>query len=248
MTDWLTTLPACDSTNSWALAHADACPHGHCVFTEAQQAGRGQAGRAWSAPPGCLTATIILHLAQSDQVRLVALAAGLAVCHAIEDHCTETSVAIKWPNDCYLRDRKLAGILCEARTHTQAKSGGLFIAVGIGLNRAVSWDSHDFDVPPISLSEVTTPPEPVALLTSLRAYLLEAAGLITAGRSAALIEQVRGRDWLEGRALQVDDGHRRIAGTGCGIDAEGQLLVATETGLTPIAAGTVRAHRSGLEV
>ena len=78
---WLITLPTCGSTNSWVLERAEALAHGAVVMTHRQTAGRGRGANRWHAPSGVLTATVVLH--QPDALPQLALAAGLAVVHAV---------------------------------------------------------------------------------------------------------------------------------------------------------------------
>lgn len=221
---WLIDLPQCDSTNTWALAHLDALAHGACIHTTCQTAGRGQPGNAWHAPPGVLTASLVLDTGQAP----VALIAGLAVAHAVEDLVPGIQVQIKWPNDCLIAGRKLAGILCE---RTAARTTR--VVVGIGLNLDPHWDqcpgalhlASDARWPPTSLAEHGAAPTAIDALIRLRHYLLEAAGLMTSGHWCNLLPEIRKRDALQGHRLHLEGTGGSTQGTGAGIDDQGRLLV-----------------------
>ena len=107
-------------------------PEGFVVFAERQTKGRGQYGRRWeSAPYLGLWFSILLRpaltLAQSPKLT-VQLAEAVAATIAEETGCAPT---IKWPNDIYVSERKVAGVLVEGRT----ASDGSYVAVaGIGIN------------------------------------------------------------------------------------------------------------------
>ena len=107
-------------------------PEGFVVFAERQTKGRGQYGRQWeSAPYLGLWFSILLRpaltLAQSPKLT-VQLAEAVAATIAEETGCAPT---IKWPNDIYVSERKVAGVLVEGRT----ASDGSYVAVaGIGIN------------------------------------------------------------------------------------------------------------------
>ena len=60
-----------------------------------------------------LTASWVLDCPQAVPPGRLALCAGLAVAHAVEDLHPRERVQVKWPNDVHLRGRKLAGVLCE---------------------------------------------------------------------------------------------------------------------------------------
>jgi len=110
---------------------------GTVVVAETQTEGRGRLGREWFSPPGTgLYFSVILHprLPAAD-LPYITLTAGVAVCEAVEREC-QVSLGIKWPNDLYLDNKKLGGILCETGPATQAHgdSGGILVVLGIGLN------------------------------------------------------------------------------------------------------------------
>jgi BirA family biotin operon repressor/biotin-[acetyl-CoA-carboxylase] ligase len=236
---WLIRLDTCPSTNTWALDHVEALAHGAVVWTERQTAGRGRDGRTWHAPPGVLTFSTVLDLAPAAGPRL-ALACGLAVAHALEDLCPGLRIDLKWPNDCFLRGGKLAGILCEAATPAR-------MVIGIGVNLDPRWELAPGSLPlaaagrAIGLAEVVgEPPTGPRCIAAIRRYLLEAAGLIGAGGWAHLLPELEQRDRLRGRWVQALDGDRRWRGLGAGIDRDGRLLLDCGGGaIAAIAAGHV---------
>jgi biotin-(acetyl-CoA carboxylase) ligase len=111
-----------DSTNTRAreLAAAGA-PAGTVVTAEEQTAGRGRQGRAWTAPGGkaLLYSAILRPLGDRP---LLPLAVALAVCEAAEELAPGVACRIKWPNDVWAGERKLAGVLIETRTPSRDSS------------------------------------------------------------------------------------------------------------------------------
>ena len=231
---WLIALESCPSTNTWALEHLEALAHGACVWTTRQTAGRGQHGRTWLAPAGVLTASFALELATAVPATRLALAAGLAIAHAVEDLAPGAPLTLKWPNDCLLAGRKLAGVLCE-RAH--AAPGR--VVVGIGLNLDPRWAEPPPGLAPASVAEVAPAPDMPAMLAALRRYLLEACGLLAAGGWPRLLPALRARDHLRARALVVQDAGGRHVGTGAGLDDEGRLLIDGPAGRRALASGSV---------
>lgn len=227
---WLIEVPTCASTNTWALERLDALAHGACVWTERQSAGRGRGGAIWHAPPGVLTASFVLDLPVTVNIAQLSLCVGLAVAHAVEDLAPAARVRIKWPNDCYLDDRKLAGVLCERSLVTSSRRDA--VVVGIGLNLDPHWDQTPGALPlvagatPACVAEVCTPvPGMVAVLTALRRYLLEATGLLAVGGWRHVLPHLRTRDWLRGRRVVLEADQRRHEGTGDGLDDDGRLCL-----------------------
>ena len=121
------------STNDMVLNMArNGAPEGTVCLANEQTAGRGRRGFEWFSPPGCgIWASFLLRpqLAIDCTPPLTLCAAG-AVARALEAF-SSVDVAIKWPNDLLIRDRKVAGILAE--TH-KIPNNGLVIIVGIGIN------------------------------------------------------------------------------------------------------------------
>ena len=99
-----------------------------------QSAGRGRRGRAWSSETGNLAATLltVVHRPPAEAAQLTFVAA-LAVADLLDAYAPPALVGIKWPNDVMLDGKKASGILLESGAHD---SGGLWLAVGIGVNLA----------------------------------------------------------------------------------------------------------------
>lgn len=140
-------LPTVNSTNTYLKTHlADFDGQSFAeVWTTDQTAGRGQAGNSWESEPGQNVLLSVLYrntLPVHDAFRLT-----MAVSLALTDIIPEAT--IKWPNDIYIGDRKLCGILIES-----AINGTFFdySIIGIGLNiNQTTWHS---DAPnPISLAQ-----------------------------------------------------------------------------------------------
>lgn len=112
------------STNSEALKNPEAGDKS-LFIAEDQTAGRGREDRRWEASEGGIYMTVFLKPERiTENMPALTLAAGLAVSRVIENSM------IKWPNDIILGNKKVAGILTEARSD----ENGAIIAVGIGIN------------------------------------------------------------------------------------------------------------------
>jgi BirA family biotin operon repressor/biotin-[acetyl-CoA-carboxylase] ligase len=121
------------STNDLAWeAAAGGAAEGFTVFAERQTAGRGQYGRRWeSAPYQGLWFSVLLRppITLSESPRLTALLAGVAAAIILEE--TGRAASIKPPNDIYVANRKIAGVLVEGRT---ANDGSYIAVAGMGVN------------------------------------------------------------------------------------------------------------------
>ena len=131
----LETFETIDSTNIRAGQLArEGAPEGTLVVAERQTHGRGRLGRSWVSPARVnLYASFVLRpqLAPADAPQL-ALAAAVAVARALAP-LAPGRVAIKWPNDCLLDGRKVAGILTEMDAEVD-RVRAVVLGIGVNLN------------------------------------------------------------------------------------------------------------------
>jgi len=121
-----------DSTNNVAHHHAhDPANDGLIIVADVQTAGRGRLGRSWSSPPedGILMSLVLFPPDPLRRPALLTILSAVAVCQTIQD-TTGLNAAIKWPNDVYLRGKKVCGILVEQ----SCGPGEPAAIIGIGLN------------------------------------------------------------------------------------------------------------------
>lgn len=207
---------------------AEGAEAGTIVVAGEQTSGRGSRGRAWRSAPGGLWLSALYRPPAIAGVELFSLRVGLAVAEAIEIVGPSLRLAIKWPNDLMLEDRKVGGILCEARWQGEVLS---WVVAGIGVN-VTNALSSDLASGAIRLADRLTSADPDLLEPEVtrRLRALDPSGdRLGGGELSAL----RARDWLRGRRL-----HGPTAGTAEGIADDGALLVRE-------AGGYVRAVRAG---
>jgi BirA family biotin operon repressor/biotin-[acetyl-CoA-carboxylase] ligase len=215
----------CDSTNERAreLALAGA-PHGTLVTADEQGAGRGRQGRSWSAPAG---SALLMSLVLRELEPTLPLVAAVAACEACEA-VAPVACSIKWPNDVWIDDRKLAGILVEGRPQ---EGWGV---LGIGLNVATAEDEFPEELRATATSLRIAAGEPPSIKRVLN-ELLQALDRRLADPAQSVLQAWRARDALKGRTVRWQGGE----GTAAGIDDEGALLVETSGGRVALDAGEV---------
>lgn len=209
-------LRTTNSTNERAKALAAGAPHGMLITAAEQTAGHGRQGRSWTAPPGeGLLMSLVLHRWHE----LLPLAAAVAVAET-----AGVDARIKWPNDVLVADRKVGGILVEARPHEG------WAVLGIGVNVAVR--TFPEELRDIAGSLGSAPAEVEPFLHELLArldHLLDAP-------SAEILDAWRARDALRGRSITWNGGE----GVAAGVDNEGRLVVEIAGGgTTALDAGEV---------
>lgn len=247
------------STNDAAIEAArDGAPAGYAVVADEQIAGRGRRGHAWESPAGGLYLSCVLRpkVPMSAFTALPAVVA-MGVIDALRSLGAGSRVGIKWANDIVAcagggagaYDRKLAGILVEARSSEQ----GAFAVAGIGMNLGAAPKAHAEEaggaaagrVPalePISLAEVLGTPVPsreelAVLVRDAVLARVEAWGQVLAtSRAAAPLAPVLSEYFdmvpMLGHDVAVLDAEGRAVDMGCftGLDMWGRALVRTPSG------------------
>jgi BirA family biotin operon repressor/biotin-[acetyl-CoA-carboxylase] ligase len=199
------------STNDDAsvlLARGDAL--GTTLVAEEQTAGRGRkAGRSWIAAPGSalLFTTILPASMPASDLWAVPFWVALCVADGIMQACA-VHADLRWPNDLFVRNRKVAGILCTSRV-----SGGVaHVACGVGINVISTAGAHvAIEPPPAFLSDVApTVRREVVLSEVLTAFERRLASLHAPAAVARTYEERAGlvgapyRVLVDGESLELD--------------------------------------------
>lgn len=201
---------------------ADGAPAGVLVLADRQDAGRGRGGHAWSSEAGAgIWMTLIERPTDRGAVGVLSLRLGLALAAALEPFAA-APITLKWPNDVFAGDGKLAGILVEARWRDAALD---WAAIGMGINLRVP--SHMPDAaalaPHVSRDDVLTAVIPRVREASAR------RGALSADECQAWHD----RDRLRGQRIETP-----LSGVVAGISSDGALLVMTTPGSAPQRAQT----------
>jgi BirA family biotin operon repressor/biotin-[acetyl-CoA-carboxylase] ligase len=142
------------STNTHAalIMKTTDLPEGSVIYTNYQSAGRGQMGNTWESSDGKnLLISIILFPSMINPAEqfLLSMAVSLAICDFLERHIPQST--IKWPNDIYVNNDKIAGILIE-NTILGDKIQNTIAGIGLNINQ----DVFISDAPnPVSLRMLT---------------------------------------------------------------------------------------------
>lgn len=222
--------PCINSTNRAARELAlQGDTHGWVVLADEQSAGRGRLDRIWESQAGeDILASIIVypHLPAADAFRLTMIA-SIAVVHAVKQVCA-VSCGIKWPNDIFLNNKKLCGILSEGQPGPDRMQ---FMVIGIGLNVNSSMANRGkLAANAVSLRDATGKRHDRNLL--IIAMLKEFNRLYAiADEDGAQIKHL----WEEhammiGRSVSVHSNAAIISGIACGIMADGRLIVREPSG------------------
>ena len=198
-------LPEVASTNTRALHMGREGADAPCVVVAWRQtAGRGRSGRTWQAEPGhTLTLSLALPLAL-DAVpgggSALSLAVGLSVAESIDGLRGPGArpIGLKWPNDLWVDDRKLGGLLIEASTAPALAPTQRWVVIGLGLNLDLSVDAPSDR---LSLREMGLPLSPGQAMLALVPGLLQVCSAFETEGFAPLATRYAQRDVLAGREV-----------------------------------------------
>jgi BirA family biotin operon repressor/biotin-[acetyl-CoA-carboxylase] ligase len=232
-------LDEVDSTNAEARRRADAGQTGPIWITAARQsAGRGRRGRAWETGSGNLAATLLMvsHKPPAEAAQ-VSFVAALAVADLAGAYVPPSLISLKWPNDLLIAGRKMAGILVESGPHA---GGGLWLAVGIGVNLATPPVAADRPATALAEHLRAPPPKPLEALAILAEAFERWRELWTRMGFSPIAEAWTARAHGLGQPCTAHLPGETIAGVAEGLDADGALRLRTAAGVVRrITAGDV---------
>lgn len=223
------------STSDVALAAAHELRQLPALFIASHQtAGRGRGTNRWFSTSGALTFSLVidpktLHADPACWPRL-SLWTALGIRDAIAAFTPGADVQVKWPNDVFLSQRKVCGILIEHAPVTN------LLVVGIGINVNNELISPEWTDTPlleaISIGEVERNVNIAEVARAVMLRLDESWGLFAAEHSIH-------RAWqphclLAGKRVQWQSGERSLEGTCQGIDNDGALLLSTPDSELPL--------------
>lgn len=225
-------VPECHSTNTLGLqlGQNQSTVEGTIIITNNQTAGRGQRGNSWeSAPVMNLTFSVILKpgfLAVRDQFYLT-IVVSLAVRDFLLKNIMNVPIAIKWPNDILVYQKKICGILIENLIQGAAFT---ITVAGIGLNI----NQTQFQTPAaISIKSITGKEKPIeAALHELLECLEKRYLQLRHQQYAQLKEEYLSNLFWKNEYRKFSAHEMTFEGSIKNVDENGRLVIETKEGLS----------------
>jgi BirA family biotin operon repressor/biotin-[acetyl-CoA-carboxylase] ligase len=199
-----------------------------------QTHGRGRNGRLWICGPGeGVLATVLVRLEDSSHLGILPLLAGVTLAEELETMIA-AGVRIQWPNDLYVREAKIGGVLVEG----VSRGSSSWAVIGFGINygsepprfetkRTTSLSLETEAVPSLARTGVQLS---VALVRSLSS-LSEAVGLVERAEKLSS-HQV-------GAEVRIRSPLREFSGRYMGLDSRGFLMLETAVGIESVSVGEI---------
>lgn len=220
------------------------------ILAGEQTAGRGRGMNRWWSDAGALTFSLVFNPYADQEARgappletecwpRIALVAGVALCDVLQELLPHIPCGLKWPNDVLLAGKKVAGILVEVPPASLSASRRLVLGMGINVNNSLAAAPPEIRSAGAALCDIAgTAFDAADLLISwlhrfadhLHALAVADPGLPYRWKSLCL---------LSGKTVELQAGNRAIRGLCRGIDADGALLVETDSGPERLYAGAL---------
>ena len=221
-------MPEVCSTNTLVLESRTE----RCLISLYQNQGRGRRGKRWIAAPGhalMFSIGVWIDCGVQDLTGLP-IDVGVATCHALNG--LGVNARLKWPNDLWVDEQKLAGVLTEL----QGDQDQTFVVIGIGLNL---WPTLGIDASITSIidasNRIWSDQDTVFLIDALCSAIKDYSERLPSDR----IKRYNEVSLLNGREIKVTSGMSQFSGTANGIDEFGRLCILNNGRAEYVSAGDV---------
>lgn len=238
---WLQYFDTIDSTNNYAMHQVDdgLAQHGQVIWAAHQTHGKGQRGKKWENNPGSLLMSLIVKPnVAPDKQFMLSMQVAVTIAKYLKTLEPQWQVAIKWPNDIYLNDKKACGILIE---NVFRGMSWAYSVIGIGLN--VNQERFPEDLPTaISMAMVSGRQfNLLEILTDIRSGILNLIREIQPDQFASLLASYN--DFLFRRNKEVHfverASERHFDAYVQEVNEDGQLIVLSHKGIETFSFGTL---------
>ena len=227
-------LERIDSTNNYAKEFIEELDDFECVFTLNQFKGRGRTGHEWISEP---FKNIAFSLVIKDdeiikKFNLISILASLVVADYLE-LLGATNVKIKWPNDVYVNDKKICGILLEGNLPKY-----IILGIGINVNQEFFGELEATSIKNELNFEIDPKLVVVDIVDALKYRIGELKDDL-----GELVEEYCQKDYLLNKTISFTKDGNILEGIAKGIDFDGSLKVLYENNLINISTNEVNLVR-----
>lgn len=215
------------------IAHtlaSSGAPEGTLVIAKTQTQGKGRLEKSWISPQGGLWFSLVLTptLISLNQAAGLTILVALSITRVIRNE-TNLMVLIKWPNDLYINNKKIGGILTESSAVEVAVK---YIILGVGIN--INIDVRFLPSGATSLKhELGKEIEAIDLLTKILVSMEEDYSIFKSVHNLSpFLKEINELSLVVGKQVKVQLPNKLIEGYAKGIDEHGRLLIELEDGQT----------------
>jgi BirA family biotin operon repressor/biotin-[acetyl-CoA-carboxylase] ligase len=204
--------------------------HGMVIIAEEQTGGVGRMGRAWVSPSGGIWITIVLKPnVPVDHIFMITMAGSIAVARAIRKEF-DIGALIKWPNDVFIGNKKVAGLLLELSAEADVVHHCL-LSIGIDVNVPISNFSPELQDRITSISaEMGHEVDRASFLARILKEFESRYLLVESGEYDAIIQEWKSISCTLENRVQIRTLKNSFEGDAVDIDEYGALIIRKENG------------------
>lgn len=230
---WLHYFDTINSTNNYAMQRIDdgLAQHGEVIWAARQTQGKGQRGNTWQDEGGNIAMSLIIRPETgADQQFRLSMSVALTLSKYLEALSDAWQVAIKWPNDIYINDKKTCGVLIE---NVFRGMNWAYAVIGIGINvNQPAFPEHLPHATSLSLA-AGRQFDLYEIVTDVRTGMLNALRPGTAPETGELLQQYNNHLFGRNREMhfQEKQNQRDFTAFVQEVNADGQLVLLGHQGI-----------------
>jgi BirA family biotin operon repressor/biotin-[acetyl-CoA-carboxylase] ligase len=204
--------------------------HGMVIIAEEQTGGIGRMGRAWVSPSGGIWITVVLKPnVPIDHIFMITMAGSIAIARAIRKEF-DLGALIKWPNDIFIGNKKVAGLLLELSADADAVHYCL-LSIGIDVNVPLNQFSPALQKDITSISaEVGHEVDRASFLARILKEFESRYLLIESGEYEPIIREWKSLSCTLENRVQIRTLKNSFEGEAIDIDEFGALIIRKDNG------------------
>jgi BirA family biotin operon repressor/biotin-[acetyl-CoA-carboxylase] ligase len=235
---WLIQLDTIDSTNNYAMQLVqDGMAQNAMVVTALyQSAGKGQRGKQWVGAKGeNIAMSLILENLEAVDIYFLSFLIPVCVRQVLSEYMPECQVCIKWPNDIYVNDKKIAGILVETVFRGNSMKSAV---VGIGINVAQTVFEQMDKMPTSMLLEAGKQVDTLELIAAVRAMVLHT--LSNALSELRIVYNKYLWQYQQSVLFRSVENHQVFEGVILGVNSDFELILQVDNAVQYYRFGTIQ--------
>ncbi len=239
-------LDEVDSTNKYALRNFEELPDSTLIVAGEQKAGRGRHARQWVSPPNTnIYASMIIKNAGQNPA-LASMIVSLGALSALRGSAPDVKFWLKWPNDIFCRERKIAGILCESASTPKQQIAGIVAGIGININMPTEI-INTIDQPATSLMYETGNEFNLKKVVKKLAKSLNKYYNIYSISPEVLFTCWKDENLLIGQTVKVNTGEKEIKGKIIDLGHNGELIFESSGKQIKLFSGDVKINKNSID-
>jgi len=239
-------LDKVDSTNKYALRNFEELPDSTLIVASEQSAGRGRHARQWVSPPDSNVYASMIMKNVGKNPALTSMIVSLAALSTLRESAPDVKFWLKWPNDIFCRERKIAGILCESVSTSKQQITGIVAGIGINVNMPTEL-INQIDQPATSLMHETADKFNLKKVIKKLAKSLNKYYNIYSISPEVLFTCWKDENLLLGQTIEVNTGNKEIKGKIVDFGNSGELIFKTATEQIKLFSGDVKINKNSID-